>query len=90
MKKLGKLTINPEKVIKNEELVNLRGGYDGYGSGTSNCTCSYSYTDGREGGILSPILLPESCSTTGCTTECNTVYGSQYPGAIIIGMCHPG
>ena len=28
MKKLGKLTINPEKVIKNDELVNLRGGYD--------------------------------------------------------------
>lgn len=28
MKKLGKLSINPEKVIKNEELVNLRGGYD--------------------------------------------------------------
>jgi natural product precursor len=27
MKKLGKLSINPEKVIKNEELVNLRGGY---------------------------------------------------------------
>ncbi len=31
MKTLGKLIINPEKVIKNEELVNLRGGY---GSGT--------------------------------------------------------
>ena len=29
MKKLGKLTINPEKVIKNDELVNLKGGsYD--------------------------------------------------------------
>lgn len=28
MKKLGKLSINPEKVIKNEELVNLRGGYE--------------------------------------------------------------
>jgi len=27
MKKLGKITINPEKVIKNEELINLRGGY---------------------------------------------------------------
>lgn len=27
MKKLGKLSINPEKVIKNEELVNLKGGY---------------------------------------------------------------
>jgi len=30
MKKLGKLSINPEKVIKNEELVNLKGGGDGY------------------------------------------------------------
>ncbi len=30
MKKLKKLLINPEKVIKNEELVNLRGGsYEG-------------------------------------------------------------
>ncbi len=29
MKKLGKLSINPEKIINNEELVNLRGG--GYG-----------------------------------------------------------
>jgi len=26
MKKIGKIIINPEKVIKNEELVNLRGG----------------------------------------------------------------
>ena len=34
MKKIGKLTINPEKVIKNEELVNLRGGY---GSGDRAC-----------------------------------------------------
>jgi hypothetical protein len=29
MKILKKLSINPEQVIKNEELVNLRGGYDG-------------------------------------------------------------
>ncbi len=29
MKKLGKISIKPEKVIKNEELVNLKGGtYD--------------------------------------------------------------
>lgn len=27
MKKLGKLNINPEKVMKNEELKALRGGY---------------------------------------------------------------
>jgi hypothetical protein len=28
MKKLNKLSINPDKVIKNEELVNLKGGGD--------------------------------------------------------------
>ena len=27
MKKIGKLSINPEKVMKNEELVMLKGGY---------------------------------------------------------------
>jgi len=32
MKKLGKLTINPDKIIRNEELVNLRGGYGGSGT----------------------------------------------------------
>ncbi len=34
MKKIGKLSINPEKVIKNDELVNLKGGY-----GTGCCQC---------------------------------------------------
>ena len=29
MKKLNKLSINPEKVMKNDELVSLRGGYGG-------------------------------------------------------------
>jgi|BioPla2DNA2_1021312.scaffolds.fasta_scaffold59736_2 hypothetical protein len=28
MKKLGKLSINPEKIIKEEELFTLKGGYD--------------------------------------------------------------
>ena len=41
MKKLGKLTINPEKVIKNEELVNLRGGY-------GNCSCNIAWPDGAQ------------------------------------------
>lgn len=27
MKKLGKLNINPERLMKNEELIRLRGGY---------------------------------------------------------------
>lgn len=35
MKKIGKISINPEKVIKNEELINLRGG--GYGICTVFC-----------------------------------------------------
>ncbi len=28
MKKLSKLSISPEKIMKNEELINLQGGYD--------------------------------------------------------------
>ena len=36
MKKLGKLSINPEKLMKNEELMSLRGGYGGYG-GSGDC-----------------------------------------------------
>lgn len=31
MKFLGKLNINSERILKNEELVNLKGGYSGYG-----------------------------------------------------------
>lgn len=34
MKKLSKLQINPEKLMKDEELIVLRGGY-----GDSYCTC---------------------------------------------------
>ncbi|MGI6323030.1 MAG: hypothetical protein ACOXZO_06905 [Bacteroidales bacterium] len=45
MKKLNKLQINPEKVIKNDELITLRGGYDGgdcclyHCASDSQCTC---------------------------------------------------
>jgi hypothetical protein len=34
MKKIGKLTISPEKIMKNEELINLQGGYEHTG-----CIC---------------------------------------------------
>ncbi len=42
MKTIGKLSINPEKVIKNEELMNLKGGTTfrcccGMGGGNANC-----------------------------------------------------
>ncbi len=33
MKKLKKLQINPERLIKNEELISLKGG--------TNCACKY-------------------------------------------------
>lgn len=36
MKKLGKLEINPEKIMKNEELLTLRGGF-------GCCTCTNGY-----------------------------------------------
>jgi hypothetical protein len=41
MKKLGKLLINPEKVMKREELINLRGGDPYGGSGVNCCFCSF-------------------------------------------------
>ena len=77
MKKLGKLSINPEKIINNEELVNLKGGYGGYGG--QICVCTNS------SGVIGNILLPIYCSTSGCTTECRYVYGSQ--GGTVLGTC---
>ena len=38
MKKLGKLSISPEKIMKNEELINLQGGYDG----AYLCRCGFT------------------------------------------------
>lgn len=42
MKKIGKISINPEKLIKNEELVNLRGGYDLGCDPNAGLLCSFS------------------------------------------------
>jgi hypothetical protein len=36
MKKLNKLGISPKKIMKNEELINLQGGYSGE---DGNCLC---------------------------------------------------
>lgn len=80
MKKLEKLLINPEKVITNENLLNFKGG----NPGMPCCWCQNN-TD-----IIGAILLPESCSTNGCTQECITVYGPLYPNDVITGLCYPG
>lgn len=69
MKKLSKLLINPEKLMKNEELMTLRGGYGGtcttvcysgstcygYLLCTGNCTqqCRYAFSDPNAYGIPS-------------------------------------
>jgi len=75
MKKLGKLTINPEKVIKNEELMNLKGGYN---SGT----CA-AYCDMDDGGFECNISrstaesYAKECTALGgvghwCCDSCST------------------
>jgi hypothetical protein len=64
MKKLGKLTISPEKIMKNEELINLQGGYDDH----DRCgTCTYQYgtvgcVRNTGGGCNCPVGLQYKCS----------------------------
>jgi len=79
MKKLGKLLINPEKLMKNEELLNLKGGYEGM----AVCVC----TDNT--GVIGNIILPVYCSTESCTTECIYVFKSQPHQGVIAGLCSP-
>ena len=76
MKKLGKLSINPEKIIKNKELVNLRGGYGG-----SNCEPLTEYTcycKDANNNILGDITYSGNVSLGGdCwkpVTECQEEY----------------
>jgi hypothetical protein len=66
MKKLGKLTISPEKIMKNEELINLQGGYDG--GGTPPCDSQlwlcYCTDNGENMYVCSPTMPGGDCS--GC------------------------
>ena len=74
MKKLGKLSINPEKVIKNEELVNLRGGCDGYGDNDEiACWC----LDKDSGVILGPAVYGGWYSQD---EACRELYPVRYDG----------
>jgi natural product precursor len=69
MKKLNKLQINSEKLMKNEELIALRGGY-----GTNCCACYDSIHYGLVGHI------PNS-SQINCNTDCVSYYGWDITGA---------
>lgn len=73
MKKLGKITINSEKVIKNEELVNLKGGYD------NNCATKCITNNG------SMVVTTASCSSSDISDACSRVYG--WTGASICVGC---
>ena len=54
MKKIGKLTFSPEKIMVKEELINLKGGYDLEPIG-SVCYEGYQYSPG------SAVVLCTDC-----------------------------
>ncbi|NQU34135.1 MAG: hypothetical protein HQ521_12955 [Bacteroidetes bacterium] len=69
MKKLSKLFIDSKKEIKKEELVLLRGGYDG----CPFCRCYYD--------ILLEIYagsIESMSSAYECASACTVLYGNPY------------
>jgi len=64
MKKLGRVTINSEKVISNKELVSLRGGY----GDTGCCECF----------DMENIVLGYVAAST--KDDCDTDCEASYPG----------
>jgi len=81
MKKLGKLFINPEKLIKNEELLNLRGGdvYEGDCSASPAifcCRCGFypNFIGGcwpEYGPTLEQALQKAGLACSGAGATCN-------------------
>lgn len=68
MKKLNRLYINPEKVMKNDELITLRGGY---GSGTDAAVCrKFWYSEI----ITLGSVCVTSCNSEVALDECQKVY----------------
>jgi hypothetical protein len=68
MKKLNKLQINSEKIMKNEVLLSLKGGYDG---GGSCCKCylgaeclGYMAAWGQEDCTSSCRVIDPACAGT--------------------------
>jgi hypothetical protein len=75
MKKLGKLSINPEKVLCNEDLRLLRGGYDSSGFFTPGCPfVCHIYLDGEY------VFSGQSCGASLITVQqaCNDYWTSPY------------
>lgn len=72
MKKLGKLTISPEKMMKNEELINLQGGYS-----TIECRC-YEI----DGGEIFWWVGPGLCADVEYCGECEVKLSNYYGRSI--------
>lgn len=72
MKTLGKLKINIDRVLKNEELVNLRGGYEGGYGRTACCRC-----DDINGNILGFIV---GSTESECHFDCLYLYDKAIIG----------
>jgi len=76
MKKIGKIIIRPEKVIKNEELVNLRGGYCTQGPCTCICFDANKFME-----TAKVICLGYVYTETNCPDEFGEFYGAGASGA---------
>ena len=70
MKRLNKLEINPEKVMKNEELLTLRGGYDGTGC----CMCKIDQ-------IIVGVIV--GSTPLNCDPDCKYTFDSSAYGSWI-------
>ncbi len=84
MKNLSKLEINPQKLIKNEELSTLRGGEDSNpcGSGFTTWSCTYIPYPGC------PEVTGIVCAATGHSPHCalyNVYPEVNYPDCVIVG-----
>jgi hypothetical protein len=68
MKKIGKLNISSEKMMKSDELVSLKGGYAIY-------WCFYMFCGGGSGNGLIPAESSDQavslCKTFGCLPICD-------------------
>jgi hypothetical protein len=75
MKKLGKLQINLEKMMKNEELTSLRGGYD---EGEGPVTCDYRCTVYMADGTFAFEGPACGRSDFGVRADCNMFWNPGY------------
>ena len=75
MKKLKKLEINPERILRNDELRKLHGGWTGnceIFSGSEDCP----YYNGPASGSTcedAQRLCIELCGQAGCTCDCHCI-----------------